>query len=258
MTFKEWLFSSFPNPKVNGAWGWRHILTLVVCIAAIIFFTLLFNKKSDKSKRILIMVLSICVLVLEIVRRTIRILKPGRSLETISIIRTLLPRPWCAIACWSIILAMFIRKKNYYNFVSMFALVGAMSFFLFPMVGFNNKYMLFENIYSITSHSFLLVISVLYMTLGFTEFRYKSIWKEGICLLIVIVYVIAQMHLNIHPDPMYFAVNNEIQTTLGLPYYIYLPLYIIILLIYFNIFYLIGDRKNVFHKRRLKSSGSAV
>ena len=38
MTLKDWIYGTgFDNPKVNGEWGPLHIITLVICIALLLF-----------------------------------------------------------------------------------------------------------------------------------------------------------------------------------------------------------------------------
>ena len=107
---------------------------------------------------------------------------------------TLLPRPLCAIACWSLIIATVFNKKFLYNFASMTALLCALVFFAYPGAGFNNQYILFENLYSIVTHSLLLVTSISLITLKFTKFEYKNIWKEGICLAVILAYVFLEIY----------------------------------------------------------------
>ena len=52
MKFIDWLYSTYPNPKIEGEWGTLHIITLVAIIAIIVASSLLLKNKSDKTKRI--------------------------------------------------------------------------------------------------------------------------------------------------------------------------------------------------------------
>ena len=47
------------------------------------------------------------------------------------------------------------------------------------------------------------------MTLGFTDFRYKTIWKECICYVAILLYSTILILLDIEGDPMYFLKGNE-------------------------------------------------
>jgi len=109
---------------------------------------------------------------------------------------------------------------------------------------------LFENLYSIVTHSLFLVLCICFITLRFTDFRYKNCWKEGVCLLVMAVYVVLEMFvLKIESDPFYFMPGNDVQEIVGLGYGIFVTLYVAFLLLYFNVFYLINDRKLVFKKK---------
>lgn len=249
MTFNEWIFSSYDNPPIKGQWGLLHILVLILCIAIIVAISLIFRNKSEKAKRIVLFILVGLIFVFEITRRVVNIIKADYFTFD-SIMYIILPRPWCAIACWTLIISVFVNKKYFYNFASMTALLCALIFFAYPGVGFNNEYILFENLYSIATHSLLLITSIVLITLNFTKFEYKTIWKEVICYLVVLAYVFIEIYvLKVESDPMYFMSGNDVMEILGVSYGVYLVLYTVFSLVYFNLFYLIGDRKNVFKKR---------
>lgn len=245
MTFKDWIYSSYPNPAINGQWGLLHILTLVLCVVLIVAIALIFRNKSEKAKKIVLWVLVGFILLFELSRRIINFSK-ATDLTLNSTLYLLLPRPWCAIACWTLIFAAIVNKKWLYNFASYSALLCALIFFAYPSVGFNNKYILFENLYSIATHSLLLVTSISLITLRFTQFEYKTIWKDLLCLLVVLIYTFIEIYvLKIESDPMYFMPNNEVQEILGVSFPIYLVIYIAFMMVYINLFYLIDDRKSV-------------
>lgn len=257
MSFIDWIYSSYPNPGINGQWGWLHIVTLIVCIVLIVGLTFLFRKRSEKARRIVLWVLVSLILVFEISRRVINFCKTT-DYSWQNVLYILFPRPWCAIACWTIIFAAIFNKKFFYNFASMTALICALIFFAYPGVGFNNQYILFENLYSICTHSLILVTSILLITLKFTKFEYKTIWKETIYYAIILAYCLIEIYaLKIEADPMYFMPGNDVQEILGVSYGLYLPLYIVFMLVYFNIFYLIDDRKNVFKRKTKRKNQTA-
>lgn len=249
MTFQEWIFSSYPNPSKDGQWGLLHILVLLFCIAIIIAITLLLRKKSEKARRIVLWVLAALILTFEITRRVVNFIKAD-YFDFNSVMYLLLPRPWCAISCWALMLSTIINKKFFYNFTSITSLLCALVFFAYPGVGFNNEYILFENLYSIATHSLVLVMSILLITLRFTKFEYKNCWKEAICFVALLIYVFLEIYvLKIESDPMYFMPGNDVMEILGVNYGAFLAIYIVFMLVYFNVFYLIDDRKTVFRKR---------
>ncbi len=247
MTFKDWLFSNYPpNSGIGGQWGALHIVTLVVCVLAIVAIAFLFRGKTEKTRYRVLLVMAIAIAVFELSRRIINISRGGCT-DLTSALRTLLPRPWCAISCWLVMIAVFTKKKFLYNFTAITALLNALVFFAYPSVGFNNKYILFENVYSIVTHSLLLVSAVSMITLKFTDFRYKrgdgwqnSALLELITLAIVVAYAFLEIFvLKIEADPLYFRDGNEAQGVLGLAYPIYLVVYILFLTVWLNAFYVV-------------------
>ena len=255
MSFSDWINSSYPNPGIDGQLGWLHITVLIFCIGLIVAFALIFRKRSLKTRKIVLWCLVGTILFFEITRRIINLVKMNGGGNFNDYLYTLLPRPWCAIACWSLIIATVFNKKFLYNFASMTSLLCALVFFAYPGAGFNNQYILFENLYSISTHSLLLVTSISLITLKFTKFEYKNIWKEGICLAVILAYVFLEIYgLKIESDPMYFMPGNDVMDIFGVGYSTYLAIYIIFVIIYFNVFYLIDDRKNVVARFKHKNN----
>ena len=152
MTFYDWITSSYENPGISGQQGLGHILTLVICAGIIIGLTFIFRKRSVPTKRIVIFSLVGLILLFELTRRCINIYKAD-TFTFQSVMHTLLPRPWCAISCWMLIISTFVNKKFFYNIASITSLLCAIIFFAYPGVGFNNKYILFENLYSFCHRS---------------------------------------------------------------------------------------------------------
>jgi hypothetical protein len=243
MSFTEWLFSTYPNPKVDGAWGDLHIITLVLCIGFIVTSSLLLRNNSEKIKYYILLSLAIVIFVLGVVRRINGFILAD-ELTVNRVLKILLPRPGCAISCWLVIIALIVRKKFFYNFTSIVGILCATIFFAYPSVGFTNELILFENLYSILTHSFFLIISVCFITYKFTDFKYCNIWKEGICLGVMLLYTFLEIYLfKIDPDPFYFMRDNEVQEIVGMGYGLYLPLYLLFIFVYINAYYFIPRLK---------------
>ena len=252
MKFIDWLFSSYPNPHVDGQWGLLHIITLVLCVALVVVGSILLKNKSQKTKRIFLGVLVGILLFFEITRRVIGLVRLT-EFDLNRVLTILLPRPGCAISCWLAIIAVIVNKKVVYNIASIVGIISAVIFFAYPGVGFNNQYILFENLYSIVTHSLFFVADILFITLKFTDFKYKKCWKELIGVAIIAVYVVLEMFVfKIEHDPFYFMPNNDIQEIVGFSYGVFLVLYICFVVLYFNVYYLISERKNIFKKRSKK------
>ena len=243
MSFSEWLFSTYPNPKVDGAWGALHIITMILCAAFIVASTLLLKNKSERVKRTVLLSLAAVIFVLGVVRRINGLILMDEFLFN-KFLRIMLPRPGCAISCWLVIIALIVNKRFFYNFASTVGILCATIFFAYPSAGFTNELILFENLYSILTHALFLVIAVCFITYKFTDFKYDSIWKEGICFGVMLLYVFLEIFvLKIDPDPFYFMRDNEVQEIVGMGYGLYLPLYLVFNFVYVNAFYLIPRLK---------------
>ncbi len=245
MTFLDWLFSNRPEGLVlkSEPWGFLHIVVLFLSILMIILLTILLRKKSEKVKYIAIFIIAMLLLFFELARRIINISK-GNVFDFHSALVTLLPRPWCAISCWMIIVSAFVKKKFLYNFASITALLNAIIFFAYPDAGFKN-HIAFEEVYSIATHVLLLSGSILMITLGHTDFRYnrgkEKAWLELITLVSVFGYAFLEIIFNIESDPLYFMPGNGVIDVISLPYPLYLVVYIIFIFgIWPNAFYLFG------------------
>lgn len=238
MTFYDWIFSKYPEgSEINGAWGALHIVTLILIVETIVFIALLFRKRSEKCRRAVIITIASCILFFEIARRIIWSLDGGLEGFTTAL-RMLLPRPWCAISCWLMIVSAFAHKKFLYNIASTSGILCTLIFFAYPMVGFNNRYILFENLYSIMTHALLLLGCISLLTLRFTDFQHKTAWKEGICLAAIFGYAFLEIFLlKIEKDPLYFMPSNDVMEVLGISYPVYLVVYVLFLCAYFSAFY---------------------
>lgn len=247
MSFKEWLLSSYPNPDIAGQWKPLHIIVLISAIAitiAIPFIVKLFKNK-ERARKIISWILVGLILTFEISRRIINLYKmTDHSLD--NYLYHLLPRPWCAISCWSLIIAKIANKKFLYNFASITSLLCALIFFAYPAAGFNNQYVLFDNLYSIGTHTLLLITSISLITLRLTDFRYADFWKIAVCYAVIYGYAFFEMYvLKISDDPLYFMPHNDVQEILSLNYPLFLAIYILFIILYTNIFHVINDWKKV-------------
>ena len=244
MTFSDWIFSRYPLGSITrGQWQFPHILTLCICVVLAVFFALFFKKKSKNARTWVIKGLVIGILVLELARRIINY-ADGDAVNFFTTLFLILPRPWEAISAWLLIASVFVDKKFMYNFAAINALLCAVIFFAYPTTGFNHRYLLFENWYSILSHSLLLVTSVTLISLGFTDFRYKrDTFKNGFMGELIgfgalFAYALIEIFLlKIASDPMGFMPKGDWATLLGLPYGVFLLLYFVALCAWVNAFY---------------------
>ena len=110
MTLKQWLYSSYPNPYKDGHFGLLHILTLVFIAAFVVVSTMFLRKSDAKSKRRVLFVLAIILIFFEVARRVINLCKTP-DMNSNQLLKTLLPRPGCAISVWLVFIAVIVNKK---------------------------------------------------------------------------------------------------------------------------------------------------
>ncbi len=252
MRFTEWLFGGINNPVTNGRWGLLHILTLVLCAACIVGFYFLAKRATDpeRVKRIIVYSLAGAILFFEIMIRFVHCIKlyyyHQPEMNGVTFLWILIPKPWCAISCWALIACVFVKKAFFYNYAALSALLCSVIFFAYPGVGYNNQYILFENLYSIVTHALLLTTSITLIVFQYTEFKFKEFWKFGVSLVLTFAYGLLQIYvLKTQVDPMYFMPNGDIQGILGVGYGVYLFLYIALIVVYVGVFYGLGDKESV-------------
>ena len=253
MTLKDWIYGTgFDNPKVNGEWGPLHIITLIICIALIISISIIFKNKDDKAKRKVLLIISGILFFFEIARRIVNITNPI-TFTKYNLLWVLLPRPGCAISVWLVMFAPIINKKWFYNFSSIISILCAVIFFAYPGAGFLNKYILFENLYSIVTHSLFFVGSFLIVTLRLATFDYRNVKNELISLGVLGIYTALEMFVltknstgaPLEADPFYLLNGNEVQEIVGINNHIlYLILYISFIALYSSAFYFFNRKNN--------------
>ena len=116
MTFTQWLFGGIDNPFKAGQWRPLHIGTLLTCAALIIGFTFLVkhSKDQEKTKKIIVFSLAGAIAFFEVMIRFVHCMKlyyfHQPEMNGITLLWIILPKPWCAIACWSLMASIFVKK----------------------------------------------------------------------------------------------------------------------------------------------------
>ena len=260
---KEWINVWFfeqniDNPWEGNQWGIFHILTLVfiALIAVGIWLLYKYSKNKEKYKKTVLITLASLIALLEVLIRIQYFTRlyyfKDPAVGHMDPFWIMMPKPWCAVACWLLIASPIVNKKFFYNFSCITAMLCSLVFFAYPGVGYNNVHNLFGNMYSIVTHALLLITSISLITLRFTEFKYENIWKVGVSFAATFIYGPIEIFIfkfEGHSDPMYFMPGGDIQADiLGIPYGLYIAIYILFIVIFINAFYgitlLITKKKN--------------
>lgn len=258
MTFSQWLFGGIQNPFKAGQWGPLHIGTLVTCVALILGFSYIVKRAKDpeRAKKIILRCLLGAIAFFEVTIRFVQCMKTfyfhQPEMEGITLTWIILPKPWCAVSCWALMASVFVKKRFFYNYASLSALLCSFIFFIYPGVGYNNEHLLFENWYSILTHALLLTTSITMMTFHYATFKYKDLWKTAVCFALTFAYAFLEIFvLHIQTDPLYFMPHGDIQEgILRMNYGLYLFFYVFLIVLYINTAHMIGDKETV--KRFLK------
>ena len=252
MSFKDWWTNS-NNPKLEMSeylYGTRHIIVLLLTAAMCVFFTLLFRKKSEKAKWILLYVFGGIFLFFEILSRVVNLII-AESYSWESVLKIILPMHICSVIVWVFIVSIFTRGKVLSDFAVIGGLIATSAFLFFPGVGINYKYMAFTCIYSTFTHMLGFVTSVILMTLGIVKFNFKNIWKPLVCFTVMFIWGVI-LDFAIFPGENYmYIVEDPLGINWGFPYQL---LYGPLILLYISLFYLIPWLVKKVRNRKNKKS----
>lgn len=246
MSFIDWWTNeNNPSlPKSEYLFGTRHIIMLTIAVLSAITLSLIFYKKSQKTKNILLTILISVLIFFEIVSRIVN-LAIATSFTFESVFKIIMPMHICSVAVWVIIIGFLFKQKTLINFATIIGILATTGFLLYPAVGINKMYISFTCLYSITSHVTGFVVCILLITLGYVKFEFKDIWKTFVCFALMFLWgVLLDFVILPGSDYMYLR-NDPLELNLSFPYHI---LYAAILSLYITIFYLISYLKQKIQK----------
>lgn len=237
MSFHDW-WTNKNNPSLPQSeylFGARHITMICVAVLSVIVLSIVFYKKSQKAKNLLLTILVSVLLFFEIASRIVNlIIETDFSWQ--NILKILLPMHICSVAVVTLIVGYFSKNKLIINFSTVVGLLATLAFLAYPAVGINKTYISFTCLYSITSHVTGFVVACLLINLGYAKFEFKDIWQNYLCFAIMFGYG-ALLDFVILPGSDYMYLQNDpLNLNLGFPYHI---LYGLILAVYIVMFYLI-------------------
>lgn len=236
MSFKDWWTNeNNPSlPKSEYMWGTRHIIMLCVAVLGAIILSILFYKKSEKAKRILMKIFASVLLFFEIATRIVNLII-AESYSFGSVFKIIMPLHICSVAVWVLIIGIFFKNKFLLNFACIVGLLATFAFLLFPAVGINKTYISFTCLYSITSHTTGFIVAILLMTLKFVKFEFKDMWKVLICFALMFGWGALVDFVIIPGEDYMYLRNDPLELNLSFPYHL---LYLAIILVYISLFYL--------------------
>lgn len=253
MSFHDfWTNENNPGlPQSEYLYGTRHIIVLVTAILASIILSLVFYRKSQKTKNILLVVLVSILLFFEIASRVVNLIIETEYTWQ-NVFKIIMPLHVCSVMVWVFIVAVFTKKQVLYNFAVIGGLLSTAGFLLYPSVGLNRTYMSFTCLYSTISHSVGFVCAILLMSLGFAKFEWKKIWQPLLCFAIMFGWG-ALVDFVILPGENYMYLRTDpLELDLDFPFHF---MYIGILLGYILLFY-IGYW--IIQKIKMRKNKSAV
>lgn len=236
MSFHDfWTNENNPGlPQSEYLYGTRHIIVLVLAIVSSILLSIIFYRKSQKAKNILLVVLVSILLFFEIASRIVNLIIETEYTWQ-NIFKIILPLHVCSVMVWIFIIAAFTRKQVLFDFAVIGGLLATAGFLLYPSVGLNRTYMSFTCLYSTISHSVGFVCAILLMSLGFAKFEWKNIWQPILCFAIMFGWG-ALVDFVILPGQNYMYLRTDpLELELSFPFHF---LYLAILLGYISLFYI--------------------
>lgn len=246
MSFRDF-WTNQNNPKLDKSvylYGTRHIIVLALVVVLSIALSLIFRKKSERTKNILFNIFGWLFLFFEVASRVVNLIIAD-SYTVESVAKIILPMHICSVMVWVFIFAIFTKKQFLINYSVIGGILATTAFLAYPAVGLNRVYMSFTCIYSTFSHMLGFICCMLLMTLGKANFRFKDIWKTFFCFAVMFVWG-AILNFIIFPGSDYmYMINDPLELTLPIPYQIvYVALIIVYTLIYY-ISYTLSHRKRL-------------
>lgn len=239
MTFKDF-WTNENNPKLSKdvyLYGARHIIALLIVVVLSITLSLIFKKKSEKTKNILFNIFGWVFVFFELSSRIVNlIIADSYSLESVA--KIILPMHICSVMVWVFIFAIFTKKQFLINFSVVGGLLATTAFLAYPAVGLNRVYMSFTCLYSTLSHMLGFVCCILLLTLGKATFRFKDIWQMFVCFAVMFLWGV-MLNFVIFPGSDYmYMVNDPLELNLKFPYQV---LYLILIIIYICVYYIVYE-----------------
>lgn len=239
MSFSDfWTNENNPSlPKSEYLYNTRHIIVLVVTFALCILLTLIFYKKSERAKRILLYVIGGIFVFLEILSRVVY-LSVAKEYTFQKVFEIIFPMHICPVMVWVYIAGIFSRNKVLLNFGAVGGFIAALAFLLYPAVGLNRVHMSFNSLYSTGAHMLGFITAFLLISLGIAQFEMKKIWQTYVCFGVMFSWGALVSYVIFPVTDYMYMVNDPLEMDWGpIPYHV---VYLLILAAYVFLFYSIS------------------
>ncbi len=221
------------------SFGWFHILSLVLMIAAIVV-SLIFRKKlSDKKINIILLVTSITLIVLEIYKQLV--FSYDGVTDKWSYQWYAFPFQFCSTPMYVMLLAAIVRKSKFYDlllsFLGTFSLAAGLMVMIYPNDVFIGTIGI--NIQTMVTHGAMPAIGFLLWFTGKIKFSLKTV-LNAFYVFIVLVAVAQILNIIVHfsidgVNFNMFFISPYRNTTLpvlniiqpNVPYFIFLIIYLL-------------------------------
>lgn len=255
------LDGSMPRPV---SFGWFHFLCLGIVIVAAVLLAWFGRKTTDKQNRIIMLVLSLTMIIFEIYKQLNY--SYTWTTDTWSYQWYAFPFQFCSTPMFIGLIAACIPKgrvqEAMFCFLGTFGLFAGLSVMLYPNDVFINTIGI--NIQTMLHHGIMLIMGVYVLSSGRAKLKWTTILKASIvfvaltamAIIMDIIYVKAggNQTFNMFYISPYFECTLPVLSLIYLkvPYYVFLPIYIlgfmlagfVILLIAMGINWIIQKAKN--------------
>ena len=220
MTFLEWLAGkNNPRlPKSEYLYGAKHLSVWIGVVVLSIIVSIILAKKSKTTKDKFFKIFALIFMVLDILDKVVYLIFLDKF-DIESIVATVVPMYFCNVVIWLVIISLLTKKQSLINSGAIFGLLVTFAFFVSPYAGFSRKYMTFDALYSIVSHSLGLFLSIVMIATRYAKFDIKTIWQPFVIFAIFLSYGLTTSLL-IFPGHDYFSIlNNQLGIDFGIPWW---------------------------------------
>jgi len=239
MSFKDF-WTNENNPilaKSEYLYNFRHIFILLLAFTLCVVLAILFRKKNNRKKYVLLYIFGSVFIFFEIISRLVNLIIL-EEYSWLAFFKIMLPMHLFSVMILVFIIAIYTRKQFLFNFACIVGLLVTSVFLLYPTTGLNRVYMNFTCLHSTISHILGFVCSVLLITLGIAKFEFEKIWQSLVCFIVMFCWG-AICNFVIFPSNLenyMYMIKDPFGLNLNFPHQI---LYIGIILVYITIFYVV-------------------